>query len=119
MNLDGLFTRTRVTFDSSFHADELILDGKPLSGPHLQRVSDFLDQVRELAGSNEFARVESENNFPMGAGSPPPPRRSLPWPWRPPQQLASTCQRKPSPAWRALALGRLAAPSRAGSLSGR
>jgi diphosphomevalonate decarboxylase len=68
MNLDGLVTRTRVAFDPALDADELLLDGKILSGAPLQRVSAFLDRVRERARIGEFARVESANNFPMGAG---------------------------------------------------
>ncbi len=68
MNLDELFTRTTVTFDPALEADELFLDGQPLSGPPLARVSAFLDRVRGMAGRREFARVESANNFPMGAG---------------------------------------------------
>ena len=34
----------------------------------LQRVSQFLDHVRKLSGMQWFAQVESENNFPTGAG---------------------------------------------------
>jgi diphosphomevalonate decarboxylase len=68
MNLGGLYTRTQVTFDPALAADALFLDRKPVTGPLLQRVSDFLDQVRRLAGTQQPARVESANNFPMGAG---------------------------------------------------
>jgi diphosphomevalonate decarboxylase len=68
MNLDGLYTRTRVAFDPGLEADDLILDGQPVSGPALQRVVSFLDLVRQQAGMNTRARVESSNNFPMGAG---------------------------------------------------
>jgi len=68
MNLDGLYTRTEVTFDSSLPCDRLILDGKEVSGPARVRVSAFLDQVRRLAGERAFASVCSANNFPTGAG---------------------------------------------------
>lgn len=68
MNLDGLFTRTRVAFDSTLPQDQLTLHGQPQAGPTLERVSRFLERVRELAGLSWFARVESENNFPTGAG---------------------------------------------------
>jgi diphosphomevalonate decarboxylase len=68
MNLDGLFTRTTVTFDPALMADQLILNGKPSSGPALARVIAFLESVRNLAGIQVFAKVESQNNFPMGAG---------------------------------------------------
>jgi diphosphomevalonate decarboxylase len=34
----------------------------------LERVSSFLDHVRQLAGKTTYAKVESQNNFPISAG---------------------------------------------------
>jgi diphosphomevalonate decarboxylase len=68
MNLGGLETRTTVTFDAFLASDDLILNGETAGGAALGRVSEFLNRVRLMAGINHFARVESENNFPMGAG---------------------------------------------------
>ena len=68
MNLDGLSTQTQVTFDSSLESDELILNSAPFQGPALRRVSGFLDLVRQMADLRLYARIESNNNFPMGAG---------------------------------------------------
>ena len=68
MNLDGLFTRTTVTFSDSLKADNLRIGNRPMTGPGLERVNTFLDVVRDLAGVNEHAEVSSENNFPSGAG---------------------------------------------------
>jgi diphosphomevalonate decarboxylase len=68
MNLDGLFTRTIVTFSASFSIDSLLLNKKPIFGPGLSRVTAMLDLVRGLARMNERAEVVSENNFPSGAG---------------------------------------------------
>ncbi len=68
MNLGGLITRTSVIFDESLKADELSLNGRQAEGVALRRTSLFLDRVRELSGMKLFARVESSNNFPMGAG---------------------------------------------------
>ena len=68
MNLDGLFTRTTVTFSASFETDSLRIGNRPVTGPGLERVSLFLDLVRQIAGMNERAEVVSENNFPSGAG---------------------------------------------------
>jgi diphosphomevalonate decarboxylase len=68
MNLEGLETRTTVTFDSSLAQDQLILNGQSASEEARQRVSMFLDHVRKLAGLNLRAKVESQNNFPTGAG---------------------------------------------------
>ena len=68
MNLDGLFTRTTVTFSAFLKADSLHIGGKSVTGLSLERVSRLLDLVRELAGINERAEVVSENNFPSGTG---------------------------------------------------
>ncbi|HQF63248.1 MAG TPA: diphosphomevalonate decarboxylase [Anaerolineaceae bacterium] len=68
MNLEGLFTRTRVSFDEDLDADILVLNGQDVVGSALSRVSALLDQVREMAGKKLSAQVESSNNFPMGAG---------------------------------------------------
>ena len=68
MNLTGLETRTTVTWDASLSSDSLTLNGVPASGPALERVSGFLDIVRQMAGFDLCAAVASENNFPMGTG---------------------------------------------------
>ncbi len=68
MNLDGLQTRTTVTFVPDLTTDTLTLDGLPAAGPALERVSAFLDLVRRMAGLERRAAVVSENNFPMGTG---------------------------------------------------
>ena len=68
MNLAGLETRTTVTFSTGYPADALQLNGSPAADQVLARVGSFLDVVREMAGSHLFARVESNNNFPTGAG---------------------------------------------------
>lgn len=68
MNLDGLFTRTTVSFQPSLGLDELIINGREVTGKGLERVSAILDFVRKSAGLRLMARVVSENNFPVGAG---------------------------------------------------
>lgn len=68
MNLDGLVTRTTVSFQPSLPFDELIINGREIVGKGLERVSYILDLVREKAGLKMNAEVMSENNFPAGAG---------------------------------------------------
>ena len=68
MNLSGLESRTTVQFDAGLEHDTFDLNGTGQSGASLQRVSQFLDHVRQLSGSNHHARVSSSNNFPTGAG---------------------------------------------------
>jgi diphosphomevalonate decarboxylase len=67
MNLDGLFTRTTVRFNSS-ERDSLAINDHAVTGKGLERVSSILDLVRGMASINERAEVSSTNNFPAGAG---------------------------------------------------
>jgi diphosphomevalonate decarboxylase len=68
MNLDGLFTRTQVTFRPEHEVDILNLNRQNVGGVALERVVTILDLVREWARLPLFAEVVSENNFPTGAG---------------------------------------------------
>ena len=68
MNLEGLETRMSVTFHDLHQGDTLTINGKRTSGAGMQRVSAFLDLVRQMAGINARAEVTSESNFPTGAG---------------------------------------------------
>jgi diphosphomevalonate decarboxylase len=68
MNLEGLFTRTLVSFQPSSALDEFVLNGREMTGHPLERVTALLDLVRAKAGLKHRAEVVSENNFPTGAG---------------------------------------------------
>lgn len=68
MNLEGLLTRTTVSFRPGLGLDELTINGRPVTGKGLERVSLILDLVRQSAGVTFRAEVVSENNFPTGAG---------------------------------------------------
>jgi len=67
-NLDGLFTKTEVTYDPSLQKDILKINGQIIGNSELKRVSQFLRLVNELSGKHYFANVTSENNFPIAAG---------------------------------------------------
>jgi diphosphomevalonate decarboxylase len=68
MNLAGLETRTTVSFADHLTADKIIVNRKQLIESEGARVSRFLDRVRAIAKISSRAVVESENNFPTGAG---------------------------------------------------
>ncbi len=68
MNLAGLHARTEVSFQPSLPFDELIINGREVTGKGLQRVSAILDIVRGMAGVTAKAEVISDVNFPTGAG---------------------------------------------------
>src|SRR5512138_353605 len=68
MNLEGLFTRTTVSFQPSLPFDELIINGHEVMGAGLDRVCYILDIVRGMANIRDRAEIMTENNFPSGAG---------------------------------------------------
>ena len=68
MNLDGLFTRTTVSFQPSLPYDELIINGHEIAGEGRKRVSYILEIIRGMAKIHDSAEVMTENNFPSGAG---------------------------------------------------
>jgi len=68
MNLDGLYTRTTVSFQPSLPFDQLIINGHEVMGHGLDRISYILDIIRGMANIYDRAEVMSENNFPSGAG---------------------------------------------------
>lgn len=68
MNLAGLHTRTQVSFLPDLPTDSLTMDGKAAYGEPLHRVRAMLERVRQMAGLDSFASVESANNFPTGTG---------------------------------------------------
>jgi diphosphomevalonate decarboxylase len=68
MNLAGLTTHTRVTFDSHLPEDILDLNGVRMDGPELKRVSSHLNLVRGIRGLSIKAHIFSQNNFPTGSG---------------------------------------------------
>jgi diphosphomevalonate decarboxylase len=65
ITLDGLLTRTEVTFDPSLDRDVLVLNGRETSAV---RVTELLDRVRADASTKSFARVVSTNDFPTASG---------------------------------------------------
>jgi diphosphomevalonate decarboxylase len=68
MNLGELFTQTSVSFDPSLQRDQFTLDGRQIQGAGLERVSNFLNRVRKMAGISLYASVESYNSFPSDTG---------------------------------------------------
>lgn len=68
MNLKGVETETRVTWDERLAADVLVLNGREETGDALTRVSQHMDVLRKRLGLNARAQVETRNNFPTGAG---------------------------------------------------
>jgi len=68
MNLDHATTTTTVEFDSALNDDYVLIGGKAPNDAPRARVIAHLDRVRALAQIETRTRVQSQNNFPMGAG---------------------------------------------------
>ncbi|RUQ97540.1 diphosphomevalonate decarboxylase [Labedella endophytica] len=60
--------RTETTVEWGAEQDSVVLDGAVLSGVPADRVSRFLDLVRDLAGRSDHATVVSRNTVPTAAG---------------------------------------------------
>lgn len=77
MTLADAYTVTTVAWDDGtgevaggepLQHDQIMLDGKLLIGQSTDRLTKHLDRIRDLAGIDLYARVESKNNFPMASG---------------------------------------------------
>ncbi len=67
LTLDALRTRTEVVFENST-SDVAFMQGEPITGRPLERVSALLNRIRERSGETRRATVTSYNNFPTAAG---------------------------------------------------
>ncbi|MGI9343396.1 MAG: diphosphomevalonate decarboxylase [Gammaproteobacteria bacterium] len=67
VTLGALRTETTVSFDEALDQDVLVLDGVEQPSEH-PRLTACMDGLREIAGRRMYAAVESENDFPTGAG---------------------------------------------------
>ena len=68
MNLAALHSTTTVEWRSDLNSDALSINDRAASAPARNRVQTHLSMLRERLGTTRYARVISENNFPMGAG---------------------------------------------------
>ncbi len=66
LTLDALRTVTRVELTQG--SDRLTLDGRPVEGKALARITRFADRVRSAAGRQDRVAVDSTNTFPTAAG---------------------------------------------------
>ncbi len=66
--LSALFTETSVSSDALLNRDSFMLNDSPASEKETNRLSAFLDRIRQRSGKKIYYRVESVNNFPTSAG---------------------------------------------------
>lgn len=68
VSLDKFYTETKVTFDSDYPADQLILNGKEANEKETKKIQSYMDIVREIANTDLHARIDSQNFVPTAAG---------------------------------------------------
>ena len=68
ITLDGFYTTTSVEFKEELTNDRFLLMMQAVEGEQFQRVTNFLDLVRDLSGKKLFAEVHSVNAVPTAAG---------------------------------------------------
>lgn len=68
ITLDHFYTETKVEFSNQFEKDSLVLDGNQVSEHEIVKITAFLNHVRNLAGTKNFAKVTSVNHVPTAAG---------------------------------------------------
>ncbi|APS27550.1 diphosphomevalonate decarboxylase [Weissella cibaria] len=68
LTLDEFYTDTTVWFDAALIADDVTLDDEVMTGKGYDKVTRFLDLVREMAGETRYAHVHSANHVPTAAG---------------------------------------------------
>lgn len=68
ITLDGFYTITTVEFCKELAKDAFFLNNRPASEREFNKVSQFLNHIRNLAGIHLPAVVTSENKVPTAAG---------------------------------------------------
>lgn len=67
VTLDALRTETTVRFDPRLTSDSVVINGRS-DAATAARVTACLDTLRRRADTRQWARVETRNDFPTGAG---------------------------------------------------
>ena len=68
MTLNEFYTTTRVVFDPKLSADQIMVNDQPITGKGAERITNFLDLVRQMSDRQDFALVDSHNHVPTAAG---------------------------------------------------
>jgi diphosphomevalonate decarboxylase len=69
VTLDGFYTETTVAFDEALKHDTFTLDDQLITGVQYDRVTAFLQLIRNVAGKEDlYANVHSINKVPTAAG---------------------------------------------------
>ena len=58
ITLDRFYTETKVTFDPDFTEDRLILNGNEVNAKEKEKIQNYMNIVRDLAGNRLHARMK-------------------------------------------------------------
>ena len=68
VTLEEFYTETKVTFNDQLTQDQFWLNGEKVSGKELEKISKYMDIVRNRAGIDWYVEIESDNFVPTAAG---------------------------------------------------
>lgn len=68
LTLDALYTTTTVEYQPELERDVFYLNDERIQGNSFERVSRFLNLIREYSGKREYALIQSINKVPTAAG---------------------------------------------------
>ena len=68
LTLNEFYADTGVEFRDDLTADDIEIDGQPVTGHSAEKVKDFLDHIRQISGNHNYAKVISTNHVPVSAG---------------------------------------------------
>lgn len=68
ITLDRFYSTTTVEFTEELKEDKFILNNNPGSNEDRNKISNFLTKIRNIAGTNLYASIITENNVPTAAG---------------------------------------------------
>lgn len=68
ITLDRFYSTTTVEFTEELREDKFILNNNLGSNEDRNKISNFLTKIRNIAGTNLYASIITENNVPTAAG---------------------------------------------------
>src|SRR5699024_10338422 len=69
VTLDGFYTETTVEFNDQLKEDQFILNDEKITGVAYERVTNYLNLIRQFANKEDlYANVTSLNKVPTAAG---------------------------------------------------
>lgn len=68
LTLDEFYTTTEVKFGPELAQDTFLIDDQPVNQKNFDKLTKFMQNIRNLSGLNYFATVKSVNHVPISAG---------------------------------------------------